>query len=341
MKFIAVRCYKCKIAQIHGANKAKKFSCKMCHEKQSVKAILGSADSARELRPGLHELNKKQCEEDMETAKNETNVDVESQMAMRRELLQREHEQLVEQQKESEVWGKFITSPCRSANEDANGSGSNANLNGEDDEDTGLVMDWGTLYSDDILHAGKSSYGPKRGKGKGKGRSRNSKPYTKSDGKSVNNSYGGKGNSYGGKTNSYASNNSYSKARGKGASYAKSANGQVNQANRYPNQSISHQFQAQEPVDIFAQRNPNQYAGASAGMIPRADVVDNKLVANADLGVKICDEDDDVIDETYDDYQFNSICVADDAVADFADEVGEAGQQDQAVVVDSEWAAFM
>lgn len=65
-EYIVVRCYSCRIHQVIQENKKGKFSCKICTSAQSVKAVLASSSSSRELRSVVQDLNMKLRDEDCE-----------------------------------------------------------------------------------------------------------------------------------------------------------------------------------------------------------------------------------------------------------------------------------
>lgn len=65
-EYIVVRCYACRMHQAIQANKKGKFPCKLCGAAQSVKAVLASSDSSRELRQVVQDLNMKLRDEDLQ-----------------------------------------------------------------------------------------------------------------------------------------------------------------------------------------------------------------------------------------------------------------------------------
>mmetsp|Transcript_29471 Transcript_29471/g.48209 ORF Transcript_29471/g.48209 Transcript_29471/m.48209 type:complete len:267 (+) Transcript_29471:120-920(+) len=113
-EYIVVRCYSCRIHQAIQINKKGKFSCKLCGAAQSVKAVLASSTSSRDLREIVQDLNMKLQDEDLA---REAIRQQEPARQEPRQQLPRERQPELQQQSEAvpaSRWFQFCTEPSSS-----------------------------------------------------------------------------------------------------------------------------------------------------------------------------------------------------------------------------------
>eukprot|EP00808_Paulinella_micropora_P029062 g15049.t1 len=64
--FVCVRCFDCGLFQGIQKPKSKKFVCKICHQKQSIRKVYASSDAAKDIRELVMDRNRQQGEAQQE-----------------------------------------------------------------------------------------------------------------------------------------------------------------------------------------------------------------------------------------------------------------------------------